>query len=311
MMSDDTTDYNLKAIRELLLEAFTAEDLRRFCLDDPRFRPICDRFGHGHGLDDMVDQVIDHCRTHSLWPEFLATVEQARPDTYARFADRLPTSASPSQAPPSPLIPSAPAAKGCLSGPVFWVVIAALILVVVCWLIFPKPSPPVVALKTTHNRYVRAMGIEDDWKLMAVSDVIGECERFTLLCQNDGTVVLQTCHKTEEGKHRYVTAMGGDYDWVLRAETGVILDWEKFTFVDVGARKPRWCSEVIQSLKDDREVTVAFQTWHTKEGKHRLVTAMDEPWHWVLRAETTELGASEEFTMILLPWAKPWGWPLP
>jgi hypothetical protein len=42
-MSDHTSDYNLKAIRKLLLEAFTAEDLRRFCLDDPSFRPICER----------------------------------------------------------------------------------------------------------------------------------------------------------------------------------------------------------------------------------------------------------------------------
>ena len=39
-MSDDAPDYNLKAIRELLLAAFTIEDLRRhhartFCQLDP------------------------------------------------------------------------------------------------------------------------------------------------------------------------------------------------------------------------------------------------------------------------------------
>ena len=43
--------YNLGVIRNLLLAAFTAGDLRRFCQDLPAFCAIVDRFGPGHGFD--------------------------------------------------------------------------------------------------------------------------------------------------------------------------------------------------------------------------------------------------------------------
>jgi hypothetical protein len=61
----------LKAIRELLLAAFTAEELRRFCSDRPTFRPVTKRFGPGHGLDDMVDEVMTYCDTYIYFPELL------------------------------------------------------------------------------------------------------------------------------------------------------------------------------------------------------------------------------------------------
>lgn len=46
-MTDDLQPHNLATIRSLLLAAFTAEDLRRFCQAHPSFRPIVDRFGPG------------------------------------------------------------------------------------------------------------------------------------------------------------------------------------------------------------------------------------------------------------------------
>jgi hypothetical protein len=88
-MSDEIPTYNLQAIRKLLLEAFTAEDLRRFCQDRPPFRPIVQRFGPHHGFDEMVDKVVDYCQTEIRWEPFLAEVEKEKPDQYARFADRL------------------------------------------------------------------------------------------------------------------------------------------------------------------------------------------------------------------------------
>ena len=86
-MSDDTTEYNLKAIRELLLAAFIAEDLRRFCRDDPRFRPIYRRFAPGDGLEDLVDEVIDYCQTRrckvmDLYQEKHALVQQVLVSSY-------------------------------------------------------------------------------------------------------------------------------------------------------------------------------------------------------------------------------------
>jgi hypothetical protein len=141
--------------------------------------------------------------------------------------------------------------KRFLSNPVVWIAIAALILLGGYWLFVYKPPPPVVALKTAHNRYV--------------------------------------------------TAIGADWDWVLRAETDVIDDYEKFTPLDADTGKRRPSSEVINSLKDDGEVRIALQTWHKKDGRNRLVTAMDAEWDWKLRAETNELRDSEEFIAILLP----------
>lgn len=84
-----TGDYDLAVIRELLIAAFTAEELGRFCQDRPSFRPVCDTFGPGHGLDDMVQEVIDYCATRLLWEDLLAAVEEVRPRQYHRFEAAL------------------------------------------------------------------------------------------------------------------------------------------------------------------------------------------------------------------------------
>jgi hypothetical protein len=144
------------------------------------------------------------------------------------------------------------------------------------------------------------MGADRGWVLMAETEAIGDYEAFTLLCQRYGTVVLQTWHKTAGGNPRYVTPLGADGDWLLIGESDGIGDWEEFTFLDADTGEARRCSEVVESLKDDGEVSAALQTVHTKDGKHRLFTAMDGAWGWVLRAETTELEANERFTVILL-----------
>ncbi len=95
--------------------------------------------------------------------------------------------------------------------------------------------------------------------------------------------------------------MGADRDWVLMAETNILDNYEKFTLLDADTGEQQLCLKMVQSLKDDGEVRIALQTWHEKEGEHRLVTAMDAEWGWKLRAETNELRASEKFTVILLP----------
>ena len=209
-----------------------------------------------------------------------------------------------------------------LSKPVVSIVIAALILLGVALIICRPQRRPVVAIKTTHNRYATAMDDkwtefeELHWVLRAETDEILEYEEFTLLCREKGKVALQTWHKTGEGKSRYVTAMDDKWTeveelhWVLKAQADEIREYEEFTLLDADTGKRRPCSEVVQSLEEDGEARVAFQTWHTKDGKHRLVTAMDDTWipdpkfHWVLRAETNVLGASEKFTLELLRWER-------
>lgn len=66
--------YDIAAIRQLLLAAFTPQTLRRFCQDRPIFRPIIDEFGPGHGLSDMVDRVVDYCQMHLLFDKLLIEI---------------------------------------------------------------------------------------------------------------------------------------------------------------------------------------------------------------------------------------------
>lgn len=86
-------------VRRLLLDAFTPETLRRFCQDRPTFRDVVHRFGPGHGLDDMVDEVVEYCWKQLLWKELLAEVQRENPRQYARYEEDL---AGKAQDPPRP-----------------------------------------------------------------------------------------------------------------------------------------------------------------------------------------------------------------
>ena len=88
-MDHQPIEPDLETVRTLLSAAFTAKDLRRFCLERSVFRPIVDLFGPDDGLRDMVDEVIDYCRVRLLWPELLAAVRAENPRQYARFAPDL------------------------------------------------------------------------------------------------------------------------------------------------------------------------------------------------------------------------------
>lgn len=76
--------YRIAAIRKLMLAAFTAKDLRRFCFDRPLLRPIVDRFGPGQGLDDMVDEAITYCEKWLLFGPLLGEVRRYNPAQYKR-----------------------------------------------------------------------------------------------------------------------------------------------------------------------------------------------------------------------------------
>jgi hypothetical protein len=88
-MTEESVVYNLGSIRELLLTAFTADDLRRFCQVRPSLRPVVHHFGPNDSPQEMADELINYCETRSMWPEFLAEVKEARPKQYARFGSRL------------------------------------------------------------------------------------------------------------------------------------------------------------------------------------------------------------------------------
>lgn len=89
-------------IRQLVTAAFTPESLRRFCQDNPTFQPVFNSFGPKFGLDDMVDEVINFCRTRLAWDTLLDEISKTNPPQYARFEPQLygpaPVSSSPSPA---------------------------------------------------------------------------------------------------------------------------------------------------------------------------------------------------------------------
>ena len=87
MASNDAQEYNMAAIRQLLLAAFPPEELRRFCYDRPDFRPVVRRFSPRHSLEDMADALITYCDTYLLFPELLAELKQQNPRQYARFLE--------------------------------------------------------------------------------------------------------------------------------------------------------------------------------------------------------------------------------
>jgi len=87
----EARDYDLAAVRDLLLSAFTAEDLRRLFLytTHPALRPLIQEFSPNDGLAAMVDKTVTFCQTQRLLPDLLREVEDANPRQYAHFAGRL------------------------------------------------------------------------------------------------------------------------------------------------------------------------------------------------------------------------------
>jgi hypothetical protein len=82
-------EYNIATVRKLLLAAFTTRTLPRFCQDRPTFRPILADLSPDHGLNEMVDRVIDYCETRVRTGELLLEVKNENPRMYARFESQL------------------------------------------------------------------------------------------------------------------------------------------------------------------------------------------------------------------------------
>jgi formylglycine-generating enzyme required for sulfatase activity len=173
-------------------------------------------------------------------------------------------------------------------------VLAALIfligvVVIIVWL--ARPTKITVALKTHHGRYVTAMNDEDDrdWEIRAETSTLGNWEKFTLLCLDDGKAAFQTYHG------RYVTAMNDEEgrDWELGAETSTLGNWETFTLVEPETEKRLRCSEVLRSLRQG-DVGIALMTYH---GRYVTATNDEDDRDWMLKAETSTLGSWEKFVV--------------
>ncbi len=86
-----TSEFDLAVVRDLLLAAFTASDLRRLSLyaSNAELRPLVQEFGTSDGLSAMADKTVEFCVTRDLLPALLQEVRRANPRQYARYAAKL------------------------------------------------------------------------------------------------------------------------------------------------------------------------------------------------------------------------------
>jgi hypothetical protein len=89
MTGDDRFEYNLSAIRELLLAAYSAEELRALIAYDDELSRLRHEFSPNDAIIDMADKTIDHCLRFLLLDYFLSLVERDRPAQYAHFEGKL------------------------------------------------------------------------------------------------------------------------------------------------------------------------------------------------------------------------------
>jgi hypothetical protein len=85
----DPDQYNIPAMRNLVLDAFAPSDLRLFCQDRPLFASLLNIFGPGWGLQEMAFALIEHCQRQLLFPELLSEIRAYNPRQYERYSSQL------------------------------------------------------------------------------------------------------------------------------------------------------------------------------------------------------------------------------
>jgi hypothetical protein len=65
--------------------AFTAKELRRFCQDRSSFEPVLSHFGPNFALEEMIDVLVEYCRTRILFSELVSEIEKVNPNQYLRY----------------------------------------------------------------------------------------------------------------------------------------------------------------------------------------------------------------------------------
>jgi predicted HicB family RNase H-like nuclease len=89
MTGDQGLEYNYRAIRELLLAAYSADELRALIAYDDELRRLRHEFSPNDAIIDIADKTIEYCNRRLLMDYFLSLVEEDRPRPYAHFEGRL------------------------------------------------------------------------------------------------------------------------------------------------------------------------------------------------------------------------------
>jgi hypothetical protein len=89
MTGYDRFEYNLRAIREMIIAAFSARELRALVAYDQELGPLRHEFSPGDAIIEMADKTIDYCLRRLVLEHFLSLVAEERPAQYERFEDKL------------------------------------------------------------------------------------------------------------------------------------------------------------------------------------------------------------------------------
>jgi hypothetical protein len=91
VVSSSTPAVSAAVVRELLLAAFTTDDLRRLFVytSNAALRPVVNEFSPNDGPASLADKAIIYCQKRDLLPALLREVQKANPRQYARFEPLL------------------------------------------------------------------------------------------------------------------------------------------------------------------------------------------------------------------------------
>ena len=79
--------FDTAMVRQLLLAAFSDEELATFCFD--YFRPVYDEFTVGMSRSAKVQRLVEHCERQGQTAELLAHIERLNPYQYDCFHKRI------------------------------------------------------------------------------------------------------------------------------------------------------------------------------------------------------------------------------
>ena len=79
--------WNTATVRDLLMAAFSDEELTTFCYDS--FRPVYEEFTTGMSRTQKVQRLVETCERRGEMEKLLARVARANPYQYERYRERL------------------------------------------------------------------------------------------------------------------------------------------------------------------------------------------------------------------------------
>jgi hypothetical protein len=89
MTGDDQFEYSFRAIRELLVAAYSADELRALIAYDEELGPLRHEFAPNDPVIVLADKTIGYCMRRLLMEHFLGLVKEERAAQYARFEGEL------------------------------------------------------------------------------------------------------------------------------------------------------------------------------------------------------------------------------